>query len=100
MSRNFPKEELYSLTSQARRAALSVELNIAEGHGRYHYLEEVKFLIIARGSAAETQSCLLLARDLQYCSSEEAKKLFEGYVGLIKQINSFIGYKRKEHEKG
>lgn len=100
LSKNFPPEELYALTSQVRRSAISVELNIAEGHGRYHYLEEVKFLVMARGSITETQSSLVLAKDLQYCSDEKAKRIFDEYTGLIKQINSLISYKRKEHEKG
>ena len=64
-TRNFPREEIYGLTSQMRRAAASIAANIAEGCGRRSDAELHRFLQIARGSARELEYHLLLARDLR-----------------------------------
>ena len=66
----FPKEELFGLTSQVRRAAVSVSSNIAEGHSRQRR-EFSHFLSVARGSLAEVESQLLLAVELGYASCDE-----------------------------
>ena len=92
--KKYPKEELYGLTSQTKRAAISVELNIAEGYGRYHFAEEIKFLLNARGSIAEVQSCLLIAKDLNFIKESEASKIYLKYRILSKRINSLIKYKK------
>ena len=68
VTRNFPKEELYGLTSQLRRAVISIPSNIAEGCGRRSDAELARFLDIASGSACETEYQLLLARNLNYLS--------------------------------
>ena len=67
----FPKEEIYGLTSQIRRAAVSIMSNIAEGFDRYSVKEFINFLIIARGSISEVQSDLFIALDLEYINQEE-----------------------------
>src|SRR5579872_3668537 len=74
-TRSFPKEEIYGLTSQMRRAAASVGANIAEGCGRRSDGEMRRFLQIARGSANELEYHLLLARDLQFLTVDEFKDL-------------------------
>ena len=94
ISGKFPQEEKYGLISQIRRAAVSVESLIAEGHGRYHYADSIKFLIDARGSAYEVQSQLLIAVDLKYCNKSLATSVVGKYTELVKQVNSFINYKR------
>lgn len=79
----FPKEELYSLTSQIRRASSSIPTNISEGCGRKSDKEFNQFLNIALGSASETEYLLILSRDLQYIDTEVAKNLLEK-INIIK----------------
>jgi len=95
----FPSRETYSLTDQTRRAALSVPANIAEAHGRKHYLNKAKFLLNARGSAEEARSHLMAARDLEYVSIKDFGKLNEDYIYLIKQINAFISVLNQKSKK-
>ncbi|HWO32489.1 MAG TPA: four helix bundle protein [Candidatus Acidoferrum sp.] len=74
-TRAFPKEEMYGLTSQLRRASASVGANIAEGCGRRSDAELRRFVQIARGSANEVEYHLLLAKDLDFLSAEEHEDL-------------------------
>ena len=66
VTKGFPKEELYGLTSQMRRAAMSIPCNIAEGYGRKTTPEYIRYLYIAYGSICELETQTLLARDLGY----------------------------------
>src|SRR5437667_4861879 len=75
ITRTFPREELYGLTSQLRRSASSIGANIAEGCGRRSDGEMARFLQIARGSASEIEYHVLLARDLRYLREEEYHQL-------------------------
>jgi four helix bundle protein len=68
---SFPKEEIYGLTSQIRRASSSVPINIAEGCGRGSDADFARFLLIAFGSASETEYLLLLCFELGYLSGEQ-----------------------------
>ena len=89
-----PKEEKYDLADQLRRSSKSVPANIAEGSGRYYYLDNVRFCYNARGSLDETLSHLIAARDLGYCSTplyqdlrvqiEEIRRLLNGYISWLK----------------
>jgi four helix bundle protein len=90
LSSGFPREEVYGLTAQIRRAAISVPANIAEGFKRRGRLEKARFLNIAQGSAGEMRYYLLVARDLKYGQDEtivalldEVNKLLESYRGSI-----------------
>ena len=74
ISDRFPKEERFGLTSQVRRAAVSVASNIAEGYGRKSQLEFCHFLSNARGSAAEVETQLILARELGFVSESDLKE--------------------------
>tara|TARA_B100000959_G_C14915647_1_gene597190 strand:- start:29 stop:394 length:366 start_codon:yes stop_codon:yes gene_type:complete len=71
ISKIFPKDELYGLVSQIRRAAVSVPANIAEGYERKHRKEYLQFLHIAKGSLGEVETFLDLAKDLRYLSEEK-----------------------------
>ena len=76
LTNKFPKEELYGLTSQIRRAAVSIMSNIAEGFDRRSDKELSNFLSIARGSSSEVHNDLCIALDLKYISEEEFKKMY------------------------
>jgi four helix bundle protein len=84
-TRCFPKEELYGLTSQIRRAAASIGANIAEGCGRRSDGELTRFLQIARGSASELEYHLLLARDLNLLAEDSFRKL-DGQVTEVQRM--------------
>jgi len=74
-TKEFPKEELYGLTSQIRRASMSIPTNISEGCGRNTDAEFARFLQIAIGSAGETEYQLLLSHDLGFLNKEQYDKL-------------------------
>ena len=98
LTAKFPKEERYGLVSQLRRAAVSVEANIAESHGRYHYADVVNFLLDSRGSIFEVQDELMVAKDVDYCRKEKTEELIGEYSILAKQVNRYISFKRSRKE--
>jgi four helix bundle protein len=77
---NFPKREVYSLTDQIRRAAVSIPSNIAEGQAHYSKAEFLHFLLHSSGSLAELETQLLLAERLHYADSDQAKSLVQQVV--------------------
>lgn len=81
----FPKEEVFGITSQVRRAAASIPANIAEGCGKKSQLDLANFLNISLGSANETDYFLLLCRDLKYISESEFSEL-ENTINAIKAM--------------
>lgn len=91
----FPKQEMYGLTQQIRRAAVSVPSNIAEGKGHYSNKEFSHFLLHARGSLLELETQLMIAEQLQYVTNAQAgyllgmaEKVGRGLSGLINSISS------------
>jgi four helix bundle protein len=86
-TRQFPKEELYGLTSQMRRAAASIPTNIAEGCGRNGLAELSHFLNIAMGSASELDYHLLLARDLNFLSPLD----YDRVAGELDEVKRMLG---------
>ena len=88
----FPKEEIFGLTSQMRRAAISVPLNIAEGNGRFHKKETIHFMYISRGSLNELETALYLSQDLGYLTEDGVNKLLNQCEDCKKLINGFIKY--------
>ena len=85
-----PKEETYALSDQMRRAAVSIPANIAEGYNRNTDKELLQFLYIARGSGAELETQILIARNLGYLSSEDSEKTMELCLETRKMLNAFI----------
>jgi four helix bundle protein len=90
MSRDFPREELYGLTSQMRRAAVSIPSNIAEGCGQGSDPDFARFLVIAMGSASELEYQLLLSCDLGYLDSMMHQSLEEKVAEIKKMLSSLI----------
>ncbi len=90
LTRLFPKEELYGLTSQIRRSSSSVPTNIAEGCGRGSDADFKRFLQIAFGSAIETEYLLLLSKDLKYVDSSKAESLNRDTEEVKKMLSSLI----------
>lgn len=86
----YPKEELYGLTAQTRRACSSIPANIAEGCGRDGQAELGRFLQIAYGSASELEYHLLLAHDLKFINEEEYALLDAQTAEVKRMLNSFI----------
>lgn len=92
-SQKFPASELYGLTSQLRRSAVSISANIAEGRERQHKKEFLQFLSIAKGSLGEVETYLMLAKDLNYINEsvfseleEQRKEIGRLLRGLIKSL--------------
>lgn len=98
ISETFPPEEKYGLTSQIRRAAVSVPSNIAEGYNRHSSKDFVHFLRIAKGSAAETETQLILAKDVSLVTDEKAEPLLVEIDKLIRMISSLILARLKQME--
>ncbi len=92
---NFPRNEEFGMISQIRRAALSVPANIAEGFGRYSYLDKAKFYINARGSLLELRSHFSIAIELSFLDADDGKKLFAEIDDLCIRINNLISKTRK-----
>lgn len=86
----FPKKEIYGLTSQLRRAAVSVPSNIAEGKGRRSQREYVQFLCRARGSLFEVETQLEIASNLGYLDETDGAALREHSSGVARKLNALI----------
>jgi len=90
MTKRLPKEELYGMTSQLRRASASISANIAEGFSRYHYNDKIRFYHNSRGSLSETQNFLFLAKDLTFLTDREFSNLFNLSEEINRLINGLI----------
>lgn len=90
LTKKFPGEEKYNLTSQIRSSANAVIASIAEAHGRYHYADKVRVLYIGRGECEETQSHLSVAVGRGYINQKEFDETDSEYAGLGIGINRYI----------
>jgi four helix bundle protein len=93
MTANFPKEEMFGLTSQIRRAAVSVPSNIAEGAARQSTKENVQFLYVALGSLSELETQLIIAAKLNYAVKSD---IFDDIEALRRKMLNFIKYKKNK----
>lgn len=101
LTKGFPPEEIFGLTSQIRRAGTSIALNVAEGSGNESKKEFRRFLEIALRSNYEVMTCLKIARKLEYCSNEAYEKLMQEadeiaamIVGLMKSLGRGMSNKK------
>lgn len=88
LTQSFPKEEIYGLTSQIRRSAISISSNIAEGYGRRSTAEYVRFLNIAQGSCNELETQLIIAQRIGYCTSESIKDINQELLSINRMLIS------------
>jgi four helix bundle protein len=95
-SKIFPKDEMYSLTNQLRRAASSIPANIAEGCGKNSQREFAQFLNVALGSANESEYFLILAKDLHHLTNEKFLELTNSINEIKAMLISMIGKVRSE----
>ena len=88
-TRCFPKEEILGLTSQFRRAAVSIEANIAEGYKRLSKSEKLRFLNISEGSLAECRNYIILSKDLGYLNETQFRQLYYSIIETSKLLTAY-----------
>ena len=96
VAKRLPDTEKYGLASQIRRAAVSLTNNIAEGYGRFHYLDNIKFVLVSRGSLCELVDDLNTCEDERYLSPDEIAALKHEAERLTQLINGYIRYLRDQ----
>jgi four helix bundle protein len=94
VAKRLPEEEKFALASQIRRAAVSLTNNIAEGHGRFHFLEQIKFMLQARGSLEELLDDLNICEDELHLALTEIAKIKKEGWRVHKLINGYIRFLR------
>jgi four helix bundle protein len=94
VSRRLPEFEKFELASQIRRAVVSLTNNIAEGHGRWHFLDHIRFALQSRGSLAELQDDLNTCLDEQYLPVSEVKELKARGWHVLKVMNGYLRWLR------
>src|SRR3989338_174527 len=90
VTKTFPPHEQFGITSQLQRASSSITANIAEGFARYHFKDKARFYYQSRGSVAEVQNFLLLARDLEFIDERTCKELGELANDVRQMLNGLI----------
>ena len=90
LTESLPKKEDYGLTSQIRRAELSISANIAEAYGRHHTSDKVNFYYFARGSVTETQNHIEYAKKVGYIKEDTAKELDKRLSQVYNDINKIV----------
>jgi four helix bundle protein len=89
-TKSFPKDELFSLTNQMRRAVVSITSNIAEGFSRQSYKEKTQFYCLSQGSNTELQNQLLIAKDINYLTKPDFDKIANQSVVVHKLLSGLI----------
>jgi four helix bundle protein len=98
--KEFPVEEKYRLTDQIVRSSRSIGNNLAEGHGRFHYQDNIRFCIMARGSLTETLDHLIVALDEEIITNETLQQFQAEYDSCLKLINGYIQYLKSKKVDG
>ena len=93
-----PAEEKWSLAQQLRRSSQSIPANIAEGHGRFYFQENVRFCYIARGSLEETISHIVFARKVDYIEEKNYQSIITDGENLNRLINGYISFLKKSKQ--
>ena len=93
--KTFPTEEKYPMIDQLIRASRSITANIAEGHGRFHYQENIQFCRQARGSLSETLDHFICAQDENYISIDQLSIFRNQYNLCLKILNGYVAYLQK-----
>lgn len=96
ITKSFPKEEIYGLTNQMRRAAVSVPSNISEGAARQTNKEFIQFLYIALGSNTELETQLLIAYKLNYMSKNDYEICYQSVDKIGKMLSGLISYRKSK----
>jgi four helix bundle protein len=99
LTRKFPEVEKYRLRDQVIRSSRSVTANIAEGHGRFHYQENIQFCRQARGSLSECLDHLICAFDCGFIAEEELVELQKDYKEIERLLNGYIRHLKEQKEK-
>ncbi|WP_291779918.1 four helix bundle protein [Cecembia sp.] len=93
--KKFPADEKYAPTLQIRKSSRSVTNNIAEGHGRFFYQENIQFCRVSRGSLTETLDHVIVAFDEEYITQKELDDFRSIYNECLRLLNGYIGYLKK-----
>ena len=99
VTRRLPAFEKFELASQIRRAAVSLTNNIAEGHGRFHYLDQIKFMLQARGSLQELIDDLNVCEDEAYLPSPEVAQLKQPSWHVLKLLNGYLRWQDRPNTR-
>ncbi|HEV8435759.1 MAG TPA: four helix bundle protein [Thermoanaerobaculia bacterium] len=95
VTERFPRSEMFGITSQMRRAAMSIVLNVAEGNGRWTDRDQRSFIVTARGSACEVEAVVYLAEDLDLITSETSEDLRKKTNEIGRMLNGLLRFYRK-----
>jgi four helix bundle protein len=96
LTKKFPSDEKFRLTDQLIRCSRSIGNNIAEGHGRFHYQDNVRFCIMARGSLSETLDQMIVALDEQIITNDTFKSFETEYDYCLRLLNGYIMHIKKK----
>src|SRR5690606_16216856 len=96
ITKSFPKEEVYGITSQIRRSAVSIPSNIAEGAARQTTREFIQFLYIASGSCAELDTQLIIGMNLGYIKENQYNEIIKNVEEIGKMISGLINYRKRK----
>ncbi|GAB2978815.1 four helix bundle protein [Mucilaginibacter puniceus] len=96
LTKKFPDNEKYRLVDQVVRSSRSIGNNLAEGHGRFHYQDNIRFCIMARGSLSETLDHLIVALDNKFITDDDLQLFQLEYDSCLRLLNGYIQYLKKK----